>query len=1126
MKTSINTLTSASGLNITFLPNGAVDAIEASGIQVNLYSATPLEGSISNLYLRVHGDSLEHTPMLGPQAKMSQSLGVDHMTSRGEWNGLNAECRLTLSDKSLSWRWRVTVRNDSDTPKTIDIVHVQDLGIASPQACRGNEAYVSQYVDHNALEHDDLGFVLCSRQNQPVAGRHPGALLGTTAGGVGFCTDGADFLGVDSRETGVAQALLQKSLPTERLQGEISLWTLQTRPRAIEPGESAEFVFFGILQEDHPEPVSDDDLRLADEAMVWKDSVPEGDTGAPLATAPNLFTTSPYFESRELSAAEIDEAFGTERRHEERDDDGLLSFFRDADGTHVILKRKGTITERPTAQILFSTPALIPDEPRVSTTTFMNGVFNSQVCVGNPRFHRLLGVARAPFDALRSFGQRVFIKCDDVYQLLGAPSAHEIGVDFCRWLYVGDDETIEITTTVTPSGVVRTDIATASGAPREFVITHGLARGTDAADSLPSVNIDAAKGIVECRPAADTPMARVNPDGRFYFLAPGVDAIDAMGGDGLLCDDSVSQGAAQFVIRTKPTARFTIGMMGVFDDDNSATVNAAMASLKETDERDSSYWTDLLAATQLDGNDETDAAKLSDMLAFFSHNALVHYLVPHGIEQFNGGGWGTRDVCQGPIELLLALRKHDAARHVLTLIFSHQYEDGDWPQAFMFDQHFDRAAGGSHGDIIYWPLKALCDYLEATGDFSLLDEALPYCERGGGFTSERASIAEHARRLVDNVCTQFVEGTSLPSYGGGDWNDSMTPADPSMKRRMVSGWTIGLAYQSFRRYVEVCRRADDTTMADRLADLCDRVRDDFNEHLIADGTVAGYVYFGEDGSRRRLLHPSDDETGIHYRLLPMTRGIIGEIYSPEQARHHYDTMREHLVCPDGARLMNRPPEYRGGVQRHFQRAETATFVGREIGVMYVHAHIRYIEAMAKLGEADELFDAVQKVIPISLDKAIPTSAPRQCNAYFSSSDAAFTSRVDAQENYDRVRNGTIAFKGGWRVYSSGPGIYINQVVSNMLGARLHYDCLIIDPVLPKRLDGIRYTTEIEGRQLEFTYCVSAAGHSPKRVEVNGEEWTDLAYSPNPYRQGGAVLPLSRLLSLLEPDALNHIEIRL
>ena len=35
-------------------------------------------------------------------------------------------------------------------------------------------------------------------------------------------------------------------------------------------------------------------------------------------------------------------------------------------------------------------------------------------------------------------------------------------------------------------------------------------------------------------------------------------------------------------------------------------------------------------------------------------------------------------------------------------------------------------AGDSHGDIVFWPLLALAQYLIATGDAAILDEPVPF----------------------------------------------------------------------------------------------------------------------------------------------------------------------------------------------------------------------------------------------------------------------------------------------------------------------------------------------------------------------------------------------------------------
>ena len=105
----------------------------------------------------------------------------------------------------------------------------------------------------------------------------------------------------------------------------------------------------------------------------------------------------------------------------------------------------------------------------------------------------------------------------------------------------------------------------------------------------------------------------------------------------------------------------------------------------------------------------------------------------------------------------------------------------------------------------------------------------------------------------------------------------------------------------------------------------------------------------------------------------MTQSIIGGLFTPEQTKHHLRLIREHLQFPDGVRLIDRPVVYRGGPQTMFRRAESSSFFGREIGLMYVHAHLRYAEAMAILGDAEALWDALQLASPIAV-----TDTPRAC----------------------------------------------------------------------------------------------------------------------------------------------------
>ena len=380
------------------------------------------------------------------------------------------------------------------------------------------------------------------------------------------------------------------------------------------------------------------------------------------------------------------------------------------------------------------------------------------------------------------------------------------------------------------------------------------------------------------------------------------------------------------------------------------------------------------------------------------------------------------------------------------------------PYAAIRDRH-------SHGDVIVWPLKALCDYIEATNDLAFLDEPIAWRREDDSETTARKDpVAAHVDKLLATVRERFIPNTHLIRYGEGDWNDSLQPADPKMRDWMVSSWTVALLFQQLNRYAEVLKRAGRNDEANGLSELAAAMRADFNRHLIRDGTVAGYALFDPDPEKPELLlHPSDTRTGLRYSLLPMTRSIIAGLFTKKQAQHHLRLIRDHLLFPDGARLMDQPVAYHGGLEQVFRRAESASFFGREIGLMYVHAHLRYGEAMAVLREADALWEALQIASPITVTERLAHASPRQRNAYFSSSDAAFPDRYKASAEWQRVRDGTVAVDGGWRIYSSGPGLYTNVLLSYALGIRRRFGERMVEPVLPRGLGRVTLEMVIDGR---------------------------------------------------------------
>jgi cellobiose phosphorylase len=253
--------------------------------------------------------------------------------------------------------------------------------------------------------------------------------------------------------------------------------------------------------------------------------------------------------------------------------------------------------------------------------------------------------------------------------------------------------------------------------------------------------------------------------------------------------------------------------------------------------------------------------------------------------------------------------------------------------------------------------------------------------------------------------------------------------------------------------------------AQRLQGWAAAVQRDFQRLLLVDGVLAGYAIFEGGAEVRYLLHPLDRTTGVSYSVLAMIHAILEDMLTPAQAREHLRLIATHLSGPDGARLFDRPMSYHGGPQRIFQRAESATFFGREIGLMYTHAHLRYAQALAHVGDAAGFFHALCQANPIAIGVDRAECDARQANCYYSSSDAAFEDRYQASAEYQRVAQGTVALDGGWRVYSSGAGIALGLIMRCLLGLSCQSQLLRVDPVIPAALDGLQVQSALLGRAL-------------------------------------------------------------
>ncbi|MFA6801346.1 MAG: hypothetical protein WCR19_04495, partial [Acholeplasmataceae bacterium] len=521
------------------------------------------------------------------------------------------------------------------------------------------------------------------------------------------------------------------------------------------------------------------------------------------------------------------------------------------------------------------------------------------------------------------------------------------------------------------------------------------------------------------------------------------------------------------ILSYENTHKFSIQTQATFNEFEDLDLSL---TYEQADQKGTTYFKNILKGFDLKHDrDQENMDKLSDLLFWYTHNALVHYASPHGLEQYNGAAWGTRDVCQGPVELFTAAHRYDLIREIILKVYQRQFiENGDFPQWFMFGKFYQIQAHESHGDIIVWPLRTLGYYLQSTQDTSILNETIPFMSMQENEFTANYKILDHLRKQIDNIVESFIPGTYLPRYGGGDWDDTLQPANHDLTTKMVSGWTVALLYEAFKVLGTELKETQQT-LSNELLDLSSKIKSDYMKYMIVDGIPAGFVVFENKDQRSYLLHPRDNKTGLTYRLLPFVRSMISEISESDVIEAYLALIDRVFMHPDGVRLMDTAVKYQGGKKTYFVRAETAANFGREIGLQYVHAHIRYIEAMTRIGYANRAYDAIFKINPINMKAHVKNADFRQSNMYFSSSDADFNDRYEAKRSFDKIRLGQIKVKGGWRLYSSGPGIFIHQIIHHVLGIGLYHGNLHIDPVLPDELEGLEFTYYFENKKIHITY---------------------------------------------------------
>ncbi|MBU1862804.1 MAG: hypothetical protein KKH94_03965 [Candidatus Omnitrophica bacterium] len=211
------------------------------------------------------------------------------------------------------------------------------------------------------------------------------------------------------------------------------------------------------------------------------------------------------------------------------------------------------------------------------------------------------------------------------------------------------------------------------------------------------------------------------------------------------------------------------------------TVKAAQSSLKAT----RTWWLSLMKTVEV----QTNQPEFDQILNWLKYQALAERIwARRGFYQ-TSGAYGFRDQLQDCVNLLWV--EPSLARKQIVLAASHQFYRGD-----VYHWFFTRTDGRtafacrSHAsDNPLWLAWATAEYLQATGDESLLDEMtsyvisefpfalLPKNKIGYGHIYHRStradSVYRHCMKSIDLVFNKRLGKNGLPLIQVGDWNDGL-----------------------------------------------------------------------------------------------------------------------------------------------------------------------------------------------------------------------------------------------------------------------------------------------------------------------------------------------------------------